>query len=187
MLGTKLQSNSFKILGLVLTCLSTSTVSPLMAKVDGEQAKKYIILSSFKSNKKIWGTYNQIFEAGYKVNQKGKKVKKNKAKLPLANIIFKDGKLFLIRPSKKNNAIDFQVLDMPYRRIRKGTYAIDPTNHKDQLYSIFENHLNEMIKKGFYEREKISSLKREQIIFKQITCSKQRRIFHCEFPVEFDL
>jgi hypothetical protein len=149
-----------------------------------ESAPKYLILSSFKSNKEIWGTYNQIFEAGYKINNKGKRIKRNSVSNPIANILFKEGKIFFIRPSQKKNSISLEVLGLPYKKIKKRTYRAFTEGFKEQLYSIFEEHIQGMIKKGLYKKERIHTLSINDVVFKDATCKKKKQIYHCEFPIE---
>jgi hypothetical protein len=146
--------------------------------------QRYLIQSSFKSNKKIWGTYNQILETGYKINNKGRKVKRNRVKNPIANIIFKEGKIFFIRPSQINNSIRLEVLGLPYHNIRKRTYRLITKGHKEKLYSIFKNHIDTMVRKGLYRKENISKITADDIEFKNAVCARKKRIYKCEFPID---
>jgi hypothetical protein len=147
-------------------------------------APKYIILSSFKSSMKIWGTYDQIFEAGYKLNQYGKRTLKNNVKSPIANIIFKKGKIFFIRPNQKNNSISIEVLGLPYKKIKKRSYKLYTKGFNEKLYSLFEEHIQSVIKNGIYRKERISKLTVNDVIFKDAVCSRKKRIYQCQFPIE---
>ena len=145
--------------------------------------QNYLIQSSFKVSKKIWGTYNQIFETGYKLNKKGKKIQTNRVKNPIANILFKQGKIFFIRPNHIKNSISIEVLGLPYKKIRRRTYRLKTEGHKVKLYSMFKGHIETMIRKGLYRKENISTISIEDIEFKNATCSRKRKVYKCDFPI----
>jgi hypothetical protein len=149
-----------------------------------ETPPKYLILSSFKRNKKIWGTYNQIQETGFKLNNDGKRVKKNRVRNPIANIIFKEGKIFFIRPTQKTNAISIEVLGLPYKKLRKRTYKLFTKGHSEKLYAIFEEHIQSIIRKGLYKKENILEITINDVIFKDAICSRKKRVYKCQFPIE---
>jgi hypothetical protein len=149
-----------------------------------ETPPKYVIQSSFKRNKKIWGTFHQVRETGFKLNKNGKRLKRNKVRTPLSDIIFKRGKIFFIRPSQKLNSISLEVLGLPYKKISKRTYKLFTKGHKNKLYAMFKDHIQTIITKGLYRKEKILEITINDVIFKNAICSRKRKLYKCQFPIE---
>ncbi len=180
-----MKKDLFKTLLIIFFCAigtSRSAISSILIESD---PKKYIIQSSFKYNKEIWGTYSQVFESGHKVDLRGKKTRRNIAELPISSIIFRKGKLYLIRPIQEKNSIAMEVLGLPYKKIRKNIYKVETRGKEFELFNIFKDHIHSMLEKGFYRDENIHTVSIEDIIFSQITCTKRKSLFHCRLPLEF--
>lgn len=154
------------------------------------QSKVHILIkSTFKRNKRIWGTYKQVSERV--TSRKNNQDHTNEISYSKnnGNLIFQDGKAIFVRPVHNDRKTKLEVVSLPYTKMKasKKNYYIDVSGQKSEVYSLYKNILGEMLKNNT-SWNNLSNDQRAKIIKVEnnIKCKKIGLKFDCSVPITVD-
>ena len=125
--------------------MSLITGSGGLAK--GPRSVQLEIESQFNRNKRVLGAFYQVDEK-IKFGPKGKNVSLER---PVGDVVFKKGKLHIIRPVQEGRITNYKVLALPIRH-QKGKLNLNLEGSKAKMLDLYERPIRTALTKKFGEK-----------------------------------
>jgi len=154
---------------------------------------RFNIQSKYKLNKKIWGTYKQIWEVTSLKNKKelGKKINKKKkyhlVHKPLGTILFKHKKMYFMKSSFEVGRTELKVEKFSYKKLvnRKNNikYEVESENLDENLYSIYKDRIHHFLESNPELYGKMAYIDKKYFDFGDMNCQRKKKIIFCNISV----
>lgn len=147
----------------------------------------FIIKSSFKKNKKIWGTYKLFKEKTIITSEVEKLLLQDIVKnsgLSGSSLVFRKGKVVFVEPNFLNGKTKLSVKSFPYvEDENKISIFSSHDAQKNHLLELYNDRLVKIFKKAQVLSKKRALIDNKRITFGKIDCLKNGNNIDCELPV----
>ena len=175
---------NFLLTGILIFSITNS--SAFMAPTPKLKKIKLEIHTSFKKNKKVWGTYRlskEQFWGSEKTEDKLSQITSDQHQFPKETLIFKGGHLFFINSIQdEHGKSKLLVKTFPYTYKNKN-FTVKFSEKKECLLELYRIKIkNLLIKYGGLEK-KLANIDPDQIEIESMKCQKSKSGLDCRLPI----
>jgi hypothetical protein len=142
----------------------------------GPQSVQMEIKSEFNRNKRILGGFYQVNE-DVTIVSNGKKVSLDR---PVGDVVFKKGKLHIIRSIREGRISNYKVLALPINH-KEGKMDLTLEGSKNKMLDIYKPSIKKALREQFGQR--FASMEVEGIDFDKLTCKTSRVDMKCKLAI----